>query len=148
MKLRIVISTVALAGVALLITTPPLAAQSCQDEQGMAAGSLQSVVDMVATVKKESEADFESKFHQKSARNKLTFAINALDDAVLCLDRASQASAGATADQAAAYRLTKEKDVALKNQLTQHRDALKAEQDPAKAKALISGFDLPATPAK
>jgi hypothetical protein len=112
-----------------------IAAESCQDEQGMAQGEVQTATEMVDTVKKESQAEFESKFHQKSTANKLTFAISALDDLVQCLDKASQGG-----DPAAAT--AKDSEARLRDRLTQYRDSLKSTEDPKKAKALIETFDL------
>lgn len=121
--------------VMLTLAGQGMAAESCQDEQGMVQGDLQTAAEIVDTVKKESQAEFESKFHQKSTTNKLTFAISALDDLVQCLDKASQGG-----DQAAAGK--KDSEGKLKDRITQYRDSLKSTQDPKSAKALIGTFDL------
>lgn len=126
------------AGVFILLLTvagPALAAEACQDEQGMAQGVVKSVGDMVDTVKKESQAEFENKFHQKNTVNKLTFAISALDDTVQCLDKAAQGG-----DAAAGAK--KDGESKLKDRLSQYRDSLKSTEDPKKAKTMIGDFDV------
>jgi hypothetical protein len=122
---------------------PQLAAQTCQEDQGMADAQVKAAADMVDTVKKESQADFESKFHQKSCLNKLTFALSALNDAIACLDKA-----GPGADASAGQAPPKDNDAKLKDRITQYRTALKSADDPKAAKALIATFDLSAGPPK
>jgi hypothetical protein len=119
--------------VTLTLAGQGIAAESCEDEQGMAKSDLQTAAEIVDAVKKESQAEFESKFHQKSTTTKLTFAISALDDLVQCLDKAS-------GDPAAGAK--KDSEAKLKDRLTQYRDSLKSTQDPKSAKALIATFDL------
>jgi hypothetical protein len=118
---------------------PQLAAQSCQDDQGMADAQVKAAADMVDTVKKESQADFEAKFHQKSSLNKLTFALGALTDALTCLDKE-----GPGTDASAGQPSSKDGDTKLKDRITQYRTALKSADDPKAAKALIATFDLSA----
>src|SRR5215469_551567 len=88
-----------LASIAFAARAPQLSAQNCQDDQAMADAQVKAAADMVDTIKKESQADFEGKFHQKSCLNKLTFALTALNDAVTCLDKPGP-SAGAAPGEA------------------------------------------------
>jgi hypothetical protein len=133
-------------GAALALGASRLAAQACPDGRAMSDFTVKSAADAAEAIKKESEAEFETKFHQKSFLNKLTFAINALGETVQCLDKASQDSA-APADQAAA-RSAKDADTKLKDRLSQYKTSLKETTDPKSAKALIATFDLTPSPAK
>src|ERR1700722_2635772 len=85
------------AGFVLGLSGTRLQAQTCQDERGMADAMVKDVAGVVDTVKKESQADFVGKFHQKSCLNKLTFAIGAVGDAVGCLEKDTADAASATA---------------------------------------------------
>ncbi|HEV2424070.1 MAG TPA: hypothetical protein VGZ29_04495 [Terriglobia bacterium] len=112
---------------------------ACQDEDAMAQSMVQDVASSVDAIKKESESDFESKYHQKALTNKLTFALNAVNGAITCLDKAS-------GDPTTASR--KDADSKLKAKLAGYHDELKAKTEPKAAKELIATFDLPpATPA-
>ena len=132
-----------LFSVAFITRVPPLAAQSCQDDQAMADAQVKTVADMVDTVKKESQADFEAKFHQKSCLNKLTFAISALNDAITCYDKA-----GPAASAAAAQPSPRDSDSKLKDRMTGYKGTLKSTDDPKSAKALIGTFDVSTGPPK
>src|SRR5579863_2061877 len=101
-----------LVGATLGVSAPRLQAQACQDERGMADAMVKDVAGVVDLVKKETQADFEGKFHQKSCLNKLTFAIGAVGDAVGCLDKAPSDATTATA---------KETEGKLKDRLTQYK---------------------------
>ena len=129
-----------LLSIAFSAPVPQLAAQSCQDDQAMADAQVKTAADMVDTVKKESQTDFEAKFHQKSCLNKLTFALSAVNDAIACLDKAGPS----TSDQAS----PKDADAKLKDRITQYKATLKSTDDPKGAKALIATFDLSAGPPK
>jgi hypothetical protein len=143
MNLVRVVVIAGLFSIAFTTRVPQLAAQSCEDDQAMVDAQVKTAADMVDTVKKESQADFEAKFHQKSCLNKLTFALSALNDAISCLDKAGP-SAGAPAGQTS----PKDGDTKLKDRITQYRSALKSAEDPKSAKALIATFDLSVAPAK
>ncbi|HEV2382056.1 MAG TPA: hypothetical protein VG206_19980 [Terriglobia bacterium] len=101
----------------------------------MADAMVKDVASVVDLVKKETQADFEGKFHQKSCLNKLTFAIGAVGDAVGCLDKAASDATTAT---------TKETESKLKDRLTQYKSSLKGAEDAKAAKQLIATFDLSA----
>lgn len=139
MKRTIVI---ALVLTAIMGVEPRLAAQTCEDEDGMAQGAVQSAAELVETVKKESEASFEAKFHQKTCLSKLTFAIASLDEAVQCRSQTGDGAA-ATPEQTAASQAKKESDTKLRARLDGYRKALKAADDPKTAKTLIEKFNLP-----
>ena len=114
-----------------------LKAQSCQDERGMADAMVKDVASVVDAIKKETQADFEGKFHQKSCLNKLTFAIGAVGEAVGCLEKAAGDATAATA---------KDTESKLKDRLTQYKTSLKSADDPKAAKQLIESFDVSAGP--
>lgn len=138
MKWRI---TMGLVLTALTWVGPRLAAQSCDDDDAMAQGSIATLANLVATVKKETLADFQAKYHQKNAASKLAFAIAGLDEAIACRSKAGQDST-ATPDQAAANRSKQENDTKLRQRFDRYRKELKAADDPKAAKALIESFDL------
>jgi hypothetical protein len=131
----LVLAGISIAAVALMAQPARAQAAACQDEEATAQSMVQDVATSVDAVKKESESDFESKYHQKSLTNKLTFALTAVNGAVDCLDKAA-------GDPTAAAR--KETEAKLKDQLSGYRDALKSKTDPKAAKQLIATFDLPA----
>lgn len=122
-------------GATLGLSAPRLHAQACQDERGMADAMVKDVAGVIDLVKKETQADFEGKFHQKSCLNKLTFAIGAVGDAVGCLEKATSDATTATA---------KEAEGKLKDRLTQYKSSLKGAEDAKAAKQLIATFDLSA----
>lgn len=101
----------------------------------MAQSMVQDVASSVDTIKKETESDFESKYHQKALTNKLTFALNAVNGAITCLEKAS-------GDPTTASR--KDADSKLKAKLSGYHDELKAKTEPKSAKEFIATFDLPA----
>lgn len=136
-----VVAIAGLFSIAFSARVPQLAAQSCQDEQGMVDAQVKAAADMVDTVKKESQADFEAKFHQKSCLNKLTFALSSLNDAISCLDKGGAAPGAPTGPTS-----PKDSDTKLKDRITQYRTALKSAEDPKSAKALIATFDLSVAP--
>jgi hypothetical protein len=141
MKATLGIGLAATAVLVNALATKALFAQACKDEQGMVDEFKQGLLASVDTVKKESLENFERSFHQKTCLTKLTLAINAMDEVLSCLDKASQ-DASATKEQAAAYKAQKESDAKLKDKLTQYKSQLKAIEAPKDAKALIERFDL------
>ena len=143
-SIRVVV-VVGLFSIAFTMRVPQLAAQSCGDDQAAADGEVKAAADMVDAVKKESQVDFEAKFHQKSCLNTLTFALSALNEAIACYDKAGPA-AGAPA--AAGQTSPRDSDSKLKERITQYRNDLKSADDPKKAKALIATFDLSTGPPK
>ncbi len=133
-------NTIAMGGVALsfvFLAGGPARAQApaCQDEETVAQSMVQDVAASVDSIRKESESDFESKYHQKGLTNKLTFALTSVDGAVQCLTKAS-------GDTSAAAR--KDAESKLKMKLTDYRTQLKEKTDPKAAKELIATFDFPA----
>jgi len=144
MKWRI---TMGLVLIALTWAGPRLAAQSCDEDDAMAQGSVATLANLVDTVKKETLADFQAHYHQKSALSKLAFAIAGLDEAIECRGKAGQDST-ATPDQAAANRSKQENDTKLRQRFDQYRKDLKATDDPKAAKRLIESFDVGAAAPK
>jgi hypothetical protein len=138
MKWRIIMALVLSA---LTLVGPRLAAQSCDDDDGMAQGAIATLANLVATVKKETLADFQTRYHQKNAGSKLAFAIASLDEAIECRSKAAQDST-ATPDQAAANHSKQEADTKLRQRFDQYRKQLKATDDPKAAKALIESFNF------
>ena len=141
MKAVLGIDLVAAAVLVSALVPKPLLAQACKDEQAMVDEFKQGLVATVDTVKKEGLDNFEKAFHQKTCLTKLTLSINAMDEVLNCLDKATQ-DASATKEQSAAYKAQKESDAKLKDKLTQYKSQLKAIEAPKDAKALIEKFDL------
>jgi hypothetical protein len=146
MKISLV---VILAGCAALFTAlaQPLRGQACKDENDVVQAMVQDVSQTIDQVKKESQADFDTKYHRKACLNKLTFAVGALNDAMQCLDKASQ-DAAALADAKAAAKSESDADGKLKDRLSHYKDSLKSTEDSKAAKALIATFDLSTAAAK
>ena len=124
-----------------LVSQRPLFAQACQDEEAMVADYKKTITDLIATVQKESLADFERLFHRKSCLVKLTFCASVLDGLVACLEKAPQ-DPTATKEQKQAYKAKHESYSKLKEKVAQYRDSLKATEVGKEAKALIEKFDL------
>ena len=141
MKAMLGVGLVATAVLVNALAPGPLFAQACKDEQAMVDEFKQGLVTTVDAVKKESLDNFEKAFHQKTCLTKLTLSLNAMDEVLSCLDKASQ-DASATKEQAAAYKAQKESYEKLKAKLTQYKSQLKAVEAPKDAKALIEKFDL------
>jgi hypothetical protein len=123
------------------LSSGPLFAQACKDEQALVDDFKQGLVTTVDTVKKESLDNFEKAFHQKTCFTKLTLCLNVMDEVLNCLDKASQ-DTSTPKEQAATYKSQKESYAKLKDKLTQYKSQLKATEAPKDAKALIGKFDL------
>jgi len=102
----------------------------------MAADYMKAVTDMVETVKKESLADFEKTFHQKSMANKLTFLGSMVDECISCLQKRAS---DPTTPKEAADAAKREIDAysKLKDKVKKDRDAVKTAQTAKEAKARI-----------
>src|SRR5947199_9409939 len=102
--MRRIIGTVLLVGgLAGCLGQRTLLAQACQDDEEMSKTTLKDITDLVGTVKKESLADFERAYHQKSCVSKAGFSLTVISGRVSCLDKAAQHSAACN-EQAAAYK--------------------------------------------
>ena len=62
------------------------------------------LTELVETTRKETQANFEKAFHQKTGVTKLGLCLMMVDELVSCLDKASE-DATATKDQAEAYQV-------------------------------------------
>jgi hypothetical protein len=131
----VVASLAALPGQRLIL------GQACGDDEAMVKDYQKTLTDLVATVKKESLADFEKAYHQKSCMTKLTFCLTMVNGLIGCLDKASQ-DATATKDQVDAYKAKRESYAKLKAKVEQGRNALKSAENSKDAKALIERFDF------
>ncbi len=129
--------TVLLAlGIALLAGQQGLRAQSCGDEEAMVNSSLQSVTDLVATVRKESVEDFGRTFHQKVFLSKVTSALSVIDIPIDCLNKAAGDSA-TPKDQAAADKAKADTYTKLKGRLEDFKTRVKAAAESKVAKGII-----------
>jgi hypothetical protein len=129
------------AGVGLLLAPQHVFAQACKDEVSMVEGSRQALVELTATVKKESRSDFETLNHQKSAVNKLSLHESVLGELISCLDTASQ-DTSASKDDAAAAKAQHDAAVKLQEKVKQQQAAIKDAKEPRAAKALVEKIDL------
>jgi hypothetical protein len=132
-----------LIGLALgiLLWPQPLSAQACKDEESMVDFYKKDLAELVGTVRKESLADFEKAYHQRSSLTKLSLYGSTVDSLLNCLDKAGQ-DPTATKEEVDAYKTKRETYAKLKAKIQQNRDALKATEAPKDAKALIEKFDF------
>lgn len=132
--------------VPLLLALPvlhSLQAQTCSDDEGMVQSYIQTIDDLVGTVKKETLSDFEKDYHQRSCLTRLTLALGIVNSAIDCLGKAAKDPA-ATQEQIAAAKGKLEKYMKLKSAMEQARDTLKAAKDAKGAKSLIEKFAISA----
>jgi len=122
------------------LSPPILIAQQCQDEEGIAKDYVKDLNEAVETARKESLADFEKGYHQKSTLTKLGLTLDMVGEVKDCLDKASQDST-ATKEQVDAYKAQQETYSKLAEKITADQKALKAAEEPKAAKALIEKFD-------
>lgn len=115
--------------------------QACKDEETMVVDYQRGLSDLIATVQKESLADFGRAFHRRSALNKLNLSEGILDIATECLDQTLKDSSAAKG-QSEAYRAKRDAYAKLKERLVQYRDSLKGKDEDKDAKALIEKFEL------
>lgn len=120
-----------------------LHAQTCSDDEGMVQSYVQSIDDLIGTVKKESLSDFEKDYHQRSCLSRLTLSLGIIDSLVDCLSKAAKDPA-ATQEQIAAAKAKLDKYSKLKSALEQARDTLKAAKDTKGAKSVIEKFAIAA----
>ena len=125
----------------ILLIATPTQGQSCKDETEMVSETQQNLNESVAQIKKESQADFEREFHQKSCLAKLGLSESLVGELVGCLDKAIQDPA-ATKEQLADYKTKRDTAAKLKDKITQAHTALKNAADPKAAKAAIDKFDF------
>jgi hypothetical protein len=116
-----------------------LNAQTCNDDEAMVKSYVQSLTDLVATVKKESETDFERKYHQKATMADLTLTLGMIDGLLDCLDKAVK-DPTATKPQVDSMEVKRQAYAQLKANLKRDHDGLKAAHVPKAAKALIEKF--------
>ena len=143
MKRRIL--TVILTG-PLLFGLPilhSLHGQTCSDDEGMVKSYVQSIADLVGTVKKESLSDFEKDYHQQSCLSRLNLSLGIVNSLIDCLNKAAKDPA-TTQEQIAAVKSKLEKYAKLKSVLEQDRDTLKAAKDTKTAKSIIEKFVISA----
>ncbi len=141
MKGTVYIALVLGASLVTLLGARPLFAQACKDDELMANESKKSIAELVETVKKESLAEFNRAYHQRSSLSRLTVCLSTVNGLVSCLEKASQDTT-ATPEDAAANKAKLETYTKLKGKIDQDRKALKNASDPKEAKALIEKFNL------
>lgn len=109
-------------------TTTPAA---CGDQEAVVTSVKKDLAALVDMVKKESEADFETKYHLQTCESRLSICLDMTNSVLDCLSKAGKD--GQSAD--AAY-------TQLKNTLTLDLATLKAAKSPKAAKAAIEAFDF------
>jgi len=141
--MKAVFSTVFFLGAVLLclVSLHRTLAQQCDDDESMVTDYKKDLAQLVETSRKESQAEFDRGFHQKSCLTKLTLSLSLLNELVSCLEKAV-ADSTATKDQADANKAKLAAYSNLKNKLEDYRKKLKATDDPKEAKALIEKFDF------
>ncbi len=143
MKRRIL--AVILAGPLLfgLSILQSLHGQTCSDDEGMVKSYVQSITDLVGTVKKESLSDFEKEFHEQSCLSRLTLSLGIVNSLIDCLNKSAKDPA-ATPAQIAAIKSKLQNYATLKSALEQDRDTLKAAKNTKTAKSIIEKFVISA----
>lgn len=116
-------------------------AQSCEDDEAMVESYRKDIASLVDTTRKESLAEFEKSFHQKSCLTKLSLCLSLADELLNCLDKAGQDPA-ATKQQAEDTKAKRESYTKLRNKVSDDHKSLKAAETSKDAKALIEKFDL------
>lgn len=109
----------------------PVAPQSCTDPEAVVASVKKDLATLVDTIKKESEADFETKYHEQTCESRLSICLEMTNSVLDCLSKAGKDAQSADS----AY-------TQLKNTLTQDLAALKNAKTPKDAKAAIEAFDF------
>lgn len=141
MKNRIGIVLLVSAAWSYFLVPPTLFAQACKDDEMIVGEYKKGITELVATVKKESLADFQKTYHQKSCLSNLTFCLTAVNGLIKCLDKAAQ-DATATKEDVEACKVKQASYGKLKDKIENDRNALKVADDPKQAKALIEKIDL------
>ncbi|HEV2418250.1 MAG TPA: hypothetical protein VGX94_10630 [Terriglobia bacterium] len=109
----------------------PATPQACTAEEAVVTSVKKDLAALVDTVKKESEADFESKYHLQTCESRLSICLDMTNSALDCLSKAGKSAQ----DADTAY-------TQLKNTLTQDLQTLKNAKTPKDAKAAIETFDF------
>jgi hypothetical protein len=120
-----------------------LHAQTCNDDEAMVKSYVQSLTNLVATVKKESEPDFERQYHQKATMANLGLTLGMIDGLLDCLDKAAK-DPTATKPQTDSMEAKRQAYARLKANLERDQAGLKAAHVPKAAKALIEKFGFAA----
>lgn len=120
-----------------------LQGQTCNDDEGMIKSYVQSLTDLVGTVKKESLSDFQRDYHEQSCLTRLTLSLGIVNGLIDCLTKAVKDPA-TTQEQLAAIKSKLQTYVKLKSLLEQDRDALKGSKDTKTSKSIIEKFVLSA----
>lgn len=113
--------------------------QACGDEAGVVTSVEQDLSALVDTVKKESQSDFDSKYHDQTCQSRLSICLETTTAVLDCLDKASKDAPKQQMDGIKALQATYTK---LKNTLDQDIQGLKNAKGTKAAKALIAGFDF------
>jgi hypothetical protein len=116
-------------------------APACGDDEAMVESYRQDLSGLTDTVRKESLADFEKGYHQRTCLTKLTLSLGLVDELESCLDKAAQDPA-TSKEQAAAYKAKHDAYAKLKDKFDAEHKELKAAEAPKAAKALIEKFDF------
>jgi hypothetical protein len=128
-------------GVGLFLGPQHVFAQACKDEETMVEGSRQALVELPATVKKESLAEFQTLNQQKSAVNKLALHDSVLGELIDCLDKVAH-DATASKEAVAAASAERDASIKLREKIKLQEGAIKDAKVPKDAKAVIEKLDL------
>ena len=140
MKSAITIALIAGAASSCFFVPQPVFAQQCKDEEALVVDYKKGLTELVDTTRKETQANFEKAFHQKTGLTKLGLCSMMVDELVSCLDKAS-ADSTATKDQVEAIKAKREAYSKLKEKLEENRKSLKAKEDSKAAKALMEKLE-------
>jgi hypothetical protein len=125
----------------LLLSQSQPAPQACSDEGAVVASVKQDLAALVDTVKKESQGDFDTKYHEQTCQSRLSICLDTTTTMLDCLDKASK-DASTPKDQLESIKALQAAYTKLKSTLDQDIQALKGAKDTKSAKALIAEFDF------
>lgn len=109
----------------------PAAPQACTDQEAVVTSVKKDLAALVDTVKNESEADFEAKYHEQTCESRLSICLEMTNSVLDCLSKAGKDAQSAESAYAQ-----------LKNMLTRDLATLKNAKTPKDAKAAIETFDF------
>lgn len=113
----------------------------CGDSEAVVTSVKQDLSAMVDTIKKESQSDFTTKYHEQTCLSRLSICLETTNELLQCLDKASKDSTTPPA-QMEAIKTMQAAYGKLKSTLDQDIQALKSAKNPKAAKAAIGNFDF------
>ncbi|MGH9406376.1 MAG: hypothetical protein ACRD3D_11145 [Terriglobia bacterium] len=143
----VVLLVACLWGVSALRSTQPQSSpqspssQACAEDKGIVTSVTQDLSSLVDTVKKESQQDFDTKYHEQTCISRLSICSQMTGELVECLTKASK-DASTPKEQMSEIQTLLASYTKLKSTLDQDLQTLKGVKNNKAAKAAIAGFDF------